>query len=81
MTLRSEIYFCTLKSSSRLGRGVADSGNALRMSWSRLKDSKRSQGNQRAKQRLAVRDGLRLKREKNSGWFFRSCSSVSMVVL
>jgi len=40
MTLRSEIYFCMLKSSSILGRGVRGSARGLAMSASMLKDSK-----------------------------------------
>jgi hypothetical protein len=37
MTLRSEIYFCILKSSSIVGRGVSGSARGLIMS---AKDSK-----------------------------------------
>ena len=40
MTLRSEIYFCILKSSSMLGRGVSASARGLSMSTLMLKDSK-----------------------------------------
>lgn len=43
MTLRSEIYFCILRSSSILGMGVCDSARGLAMSASMLKDSKRGE--------------------------------------
>lgn len=41
MTLRSEIYFCMLKSSSMLGRGVSASARGLVISRSIPKDPKR----------------------------------------
>jgi hypothetical protein len=40
MTLRSEIYFCILKSSSIVGSGVSGSAEGLVMSALTLKDSK-----------------------------------------
>ena len=80
MTLRSEIYFCTLKSSSRLGKGVADSANVLRTSESIMKDPKRSYEYQRTKQKRVVQDGLRLKRERESDEFFCSWSSIVVKV-
>ncbi len=43
MTLRSEIYFCILRSSSILGMGVCGSARDLAMSASMLKDSKRGE--------------------------------------
>lgn len=41
MTLRSEIYFCILRSSSMLGMGVSGSARGLAMLASELKDSGR----------------------------------------
>jgi hypothetical protein len=75
MTLRFEIYFPMLKSSSKLGRGVTASASGMRMSLPRLKDPKRSEY-QRVKENNAVRGGSRLKRETDSDWFFGSCSSM-----
>jgi hypothetical protein len=43
MTLRSEIYFCILRSSSILGRGVCGSARGVSMPTSMLKDSKRGE--------------------------------------
>jgi hypothetical protein len=44
MTLRSEIYFCILKSSSIVGKGVSGSAKGLAMSVLTLKDSKERGG-------------------------------------
>lgn len=44
MTLRSEIYFCMLKSSSMVGRGVSASIGGVAMLVLAFKDSKQREG-------------------------------------
>jgi hypothetical protein len=86
MTLRSEMYFCVLKSSSGSGRGVLATRRALSTSRAMLKDPGRETAEQEisegAKKKCAgaVRDGVRLKRATDSDCFC-SCVCSSMMMM
>jgi len=79
MTRRSEIYFCILKSSSRLGRGVAAATSGLVMSRLKSKDPKRPQGYQRAKRRESWRvERLTSKMREGLGFVHGGCGGKNL---
>jgi hypothetical protein len=79
MTLRSEIYFCILKSSSIVGKGVSGSAKGLAMSVLALKDSKKRGGKSVKKSCARIHDDSRLKQEGDSDCPF--CVSPSIMTM